>query len=137
MNSRFLRNGIVTLVLVVGMATLLYILFFPSQPSETIPYAPATTGNTFLALVKQGKVAGVVQQGNKLQITLTEQLNGNAIVKESQVPGQLGTGLVADITAVCNQPDATCNPAMTIGAAEEPQTGQWLGVLLTTLCRCS
>jgi len=133
LNSRFLRNGIVTLVLVVGMATLLYILFFPSQPADTIPYAPANSSGTFLGLVKQGKVTEVVQQGTKLTISLTEQVNGNPAVKQSQVPGELGTGLVADITAVCAQPDATCNPAMTIGAAEEPQTGQWLGVLLTTL----
>ena len=38
MNSRFLRNGIVTLVLVVGTAALLYMFIFPSNQTTTHHY---------------------------------------------------------------------------------------------------
>ena len=37
LNSRFLRNGIVTLVLVVGTAALLYMFIFPEGESDAIP----------------------------------------------------------------------------------------------------
>ena len=68
MNSRFLRNGIVTLVLVVGTAALLYMFIFPSNEKEPIPYSgPAS----FLELVEQGQVAKVTQRGQTLDIEKT------------------------------------------------------------------
>ena len=59
MNSRFLRNGIVTLVLVVGTAALLYMFIFPDNKSETIPYSGS---GSFLELVSKGEVSKVTQQ---------------------------------------------------------------------------
>ena len=109
MNSRFLRNGIVTLVLVVGMATLLYVVLFgPSQNAKTIPYAGGT--ESFQALVKAGQVANVTQQGTDLEITLTRPTpTATQKVVESQVPGSLGEGLTGDIATWCRQAGATCN----------------------------
>ena len=45
MNSRFLRNGLVTLVLVVGTAALLYMFIFQPSTSQAIAYSGS--GNTF------------------------------------------------------------------------------------------
>ena len=70
MNNRFLRNGIVTLVLVVGTAALLYMLSSsPISPSR-FPTAAATPARS-LSLVAQGKVKEVTQRANQLEITLT------------------------------------------------------------------
>ncbi len=132
MNSRFLRNGIVTLVLVVGMATLLYVVLFgPSQNAKTVPYAGGT--ESFQALVKAGQVANVTQQGTDLQITTTStNPDGTPKTLDSQVPGSLGEGLTSDVATWCAQAGATCNNSMTITAVPESQTGSWIGLLLTT-----
>ncbi len=131
MNSRFLRNGIVTLVLVVGIAALLYMVLFPPQTTNQIAYAGGS--DSFLGLVKEGAVKSVTQQGNQLEIVLSKPLNGQTTV-QSQVPGQLGDGLYRDMQAVCAQPGAACGSSLPpIYASDPPQTGQWLGLLLTTL----
>ena len=39
MNSRFLRNGLLTLVLVVGTAALLYMFLFQKPPTTEIAYS--------------------------------------------------------------------------------------------------
>ena len=132
MNRGFLRNGIVTLVLVVGVATLLYVVLLgPSQNAKTIPYAGGT--DSFQALVKAGQVANVTQQGTDLQITLTStNPDGTQKLLESQVPGTLGEGLTSDVATWCAQGGATCNNQMTITAVPESQTGSWIGLLLTT-----
>ena len=132
MNRGFLRNGIVTLVLVVGVATLLYVVLLgPSQNAKTIPYAGGT--DSLQALVKAGQVANVTQQGTDLQITLTStNPDGTQKLLESQVPGTLGEGLTSDVATWCAQGGATCNNQMTITAVPESQTGSWIGLLLTT-----
>ena len=40
MNSRFLRNGLVTALLVLGTAALLYMFLFPSSTQPTVPCRP-------------------------------------------------------------------------------------------------
>ncbi len=92
MNSRFLRNGIVMLVLVVGAAALLYSVFVPSTSQKPIDYAGSP--ESFLGLVKQGKVDRVVQQGAKLEITLN---SPSGQVVTSQVPSEFSTDVRADI----------------------------------------
>ena len=133
MNSRFLRNGIVTLVLVVGTAALLYMFIFPNQNENNVPYQGGN--DSFLGLVKQGRVAQVTQQGNKLQIKLKEADNQTRQPKvlTSQVPGQLGEGLTRDIKAACEEPGATCDPNLRIFAEAPSETGQFLGLLLTAI----
>ncbi|MBA3779585.1 MAG: ATP-dependent zinc metalloprotease FtsH [Chloroflexi bacterium] len=105
---------------------------FPSTTATEIPYDGGE--RSFLGLVKQGRVQSVVQQGNKLEITLTTKDPKNTTQNEvlsSQVPGQLGEGLRDDILAACQEAGATCDPDLLISAADEPETGAWIGILLT------
>jgi len=126
LNPRFMRNGIVMLILVVGTATLLYTFFLQQPEEKTIPYSGGN--NSFLSLVEQGKVAKVVQQGVKLTITLDD----GKTTFVSQVPSEFSTNIRTDITQVCAQPDAKCLPGKPdISAAEPSQTGQLLTLLLT------
>jgi len=133
LNTRFLRSGIFTLVLVVGIAAVLYMFLFDEQKPDTIPYSGGTV--SFLGYVSEGAVAKVVQSGNALEITLKEpdpnDPNKGRVVA-SQVPGQLGQGLLADIAVVCNQAGSQCDPNMAVSATEPDGSGQLLGILLTT-----
>jgi len=132
LNTRFLRSGIFSLILVVGIAALLYTFLFPKTETTLIPYSGGE--NSFLSAVKAGEVKSVEQQGNKLAITYKQidSATTKPLVKTSQVPGQLGEGLQADITRVCAEPGAACNPDMEISAAEPDGSGQLLSILLTT-----
>ncbi|MFI5255249.1 MAG: ATP-dependent zinc metalloprotease FtsH [Candidatus Limnocylindrales bacterium] len=132
LNNRFLRSGVFTLVLVVGIAAVLYMFLFPKNDTTTIPYSGGST--SFLAAVSAGEVKSVDQQGNALTITYKEidPATGKNLVKTSQVPGQLGEGLQADIARVCAEPGATCDSAMLISATAPDSSGQLLSILLTT-----
>ena len=70
MNTRFLRSGVFTLILVVGIAAILYMFIFDTPKSVPIPYSGGS--DAFLSRVAAGKVDKVVQQGNKLVVTLKE-----------------------------------------------------------------
>jgi cell division protease FtsH len=133
LNTRFLRSGIFTLVLVVGIAAILYMFIFDTPKSVPIPYSGGS--DAFLSRVATGKVGQVVQQGNKLVVTLKELDSATSKPKivESQVPGQLGEGLRADIAAVCAQAGSTCDPAMTITAMEPDGSGQLVTLLLSAV----
>jgi cell division protease FtsH len=130
LNTRFLRNGIVMLVLVVGTAALLYTFFAPNPTPSSIPYSGGN--DSFLSLVKQGKIEKVVAQGTQLTITLND---GQNTVKSSQMPGQLGDNLVSDINNVCSQAGAVANCAnlVSVTAQDQPQTGTILGYLFSAL----
>ncbi len=129
MNTRFLRNGIVMLVLVVGTAALLYSVFMPSASDNTIPYSGGS--NSFLGLIKSGQVDQVVEQGTQLTITLKDPAN---TVKTSQIPGTLGDNLMSDIRATCAEPGAaTSCMNVPIIPQQQSQTGQWLGLLISAL----
>ncbi len=129
MNTRFLRNGIVMLILVVGTAALLYTVFMPPPNSTDIPYSGGA--NSFLGLVKAGQVASVVEQGTQLTITLKDP---SGQTKTSQVPGTLGDSLMADIRATCAEPGAAAT-CLDVPVVPQPasQTGQWLGLLISAL----
>jgi len=133
LNTRFLRSGIFTLILVVGIAAVLYMFIFDTPKSVPIPYSGGS--DAFLSRVAAGKVDKVVQQGNKLVVTLKEldSATGKPRIVESQVPGQLGEGLRADIAAVCAQAGSSCDAAMTITAMEPDGSGQLVGLLLTAV----
>jgi cell division protease FtsH len=129
LNSRFLRNGIVTLVLVVGTAALLYMFIFPDNKPNTIPYSGS---GSFLQLVSQGKVAKVTQQGQTLDIEETDKDGqGKPIQVTSLVPNELATNVQSDITAACVAP--ACTTAPTLVGATPSDGGQWLSVLITAL----
>ena len=65
-----MRNGLVTLVLIVGTAALLYLFLFNDEPSQTIPYSGSE--DAFLTAVAEGTVDSVLMRGEKLEITLKE-----------------------------------------------------------------
>jgi cell division protease FtsH len=129
LNTRFFRNGIVMLILVVGTAALLYTVFVPSTTVADIPYSGGS--DSFLGLVKAGQVDQVVEQGTQLTITLKDAAHTQ---KTSQVPGTLGDSLMSDIRATCSEPGAVANCAnVTVIPQQASQTGQWLGLLLSAL----
>ncbi len=133
MNPRFLRNGIVTLVLVAAGFALVYLLLFTGSSSQPIAYSGGE--DSFLGLVQAGKVKRVVQQGAKLEITLNELdlTTKQNKVRTSQVPSQFSTNIREDIAAVCREPGAECNPPPEVAASDPPETGQFLGLILTGL----
>ena len=129
LNSRFLRNGIVTLVLVVGTAALLYMFIFPSETKQAIPYSGE---NSVLQLVSQGKVAKITQSGQQLDIELTTKDSTNkAVVETSLVPSELATNVQTDVASHCLPPDCTTPPQVFGGVASD--SSQWISLLLTAL----
>ncbi|MDQ3870863.1 MAG: SHOCT domain-containing protein [Chloroflexota bacterium] len=128
-----MRNGVVTLVLVVAGFALVYLLLFTGSSSRPLAYSGGD--DSFLALVKAGKVKKVVQQGAKLEITLNELdlTTKQNKVRTSQVPGEFSTNIREDIAAVCREPGAECNPPPEVAASDPPETGQFLGRILTGL----
>ena len=96
-----MRNGLVTLVLVVGTAALLYLFLF--QDSDPEPIAYSGSENSFLTMVANGEVASVLTRGEALEITATynDDETGNPAVFESWIPAQFTTNVQADIDATC------------------------------------
>ncbi|CAN5687417.1 ATP-dependent zinc metalloprotease FtsH [soil metagenome] len=129
MNNRFLRNGLVTLVLVVGMAALLYMFIFQGSNEKPIAYSGE---GSFLALVAEGKVTNVTQRGEVLEITTTETgANGQPRKILSRVPSQFNTNVADDMQEVCDAaPACTVVPRETPAAADD---GAVIGLLLSAL----
>jgi cell division protease FtsH len=130
LNSRFLRNGLVTLVLVVGTAALLYTFLFQGSAMPPIPYSG--TDGSFVNLVEEGKVTKVVTRGDRMQITTTEVgANGQPVVVTSQLPSPL-TELDVRLDEICARPGAQC-PAEGISFTpmQADEGGAWIGLLLT------
>jgi cell division protease FtsH len=132
LNSRFLRNGIVTLVLVVGTAALLYMFIFPGDNAKPIPYSGS---GSFLELVAKGDVNKVTQRGQILEIELKEidpGTNKNKVAT-SLVPNELATDVQTDVTAACATAPTTCLAAPQVAGAAPSDSGAWLGVIITAL----
>jgi len=132
LNSRFLRNGIVTLVLVVGTAALLYMFLF--NPPEEKPLAYSGTGS-FLELVQKGEVNKVTQRGQLLEIELKEidPATSKPRIRTSLVPNELATNVQNDITNFCQATPTTCTTAPTLVGAPTSDSGAWFGIILTAL----
>src|SRR3954465_15070557 len=64
LNAKFLRNGIVMLVLVAGTVALLYTWVQSSSPNPPVGYS------TFITDVQKGNVSKVVQDGETLTVTV-------------------------------------------------------------------
>ncbi len=96
LNSRFLRNGIVTLVLVVGTAALLYMFIFPGDPEKPIPYSGQ---GSFLEAVQKGEVTKVTQRGQLLEIEKKEvdPATSKPKIVASLVPNELRTDVQTDV----------------------------------------
>jgi cell division protease FtsH len=125
LNSRFLRNGIVTLVLIVGTAALLYMFLFSDQQVEPVPYDGQ---GSFLEKVAAGQVAEVTQRGNQLEVTLTTpDTPDNPKVINTVVPSEFVTDVRADMAAICSaSPECAAPP--NLFAADRPDSGGWLTI---------
>ncbi|MEA2622553.1 MAG: cell division protease FtsH [Chloroflexota bacterium] len=131
MNSRFLRNGVVTLVLVVGTALLLYMVLFSNPAANRIPYSG--TSDSFLSQLSAGQVQKVVQQGEQLQVTLAQQVEGRPVVKITNVPSVL-TDVSQVIQQTCSTSGAKCTAqAIPFSVTPADDSGAWIGLLLSAL----
>ncbi len=135
MNNRFLRNGIVTLVLVVGTAALLYMLVFQPEKDNLVPYSGANSKPaSFLSLVAQGKVKQVTQRANELDVTLVDtDQQGKNLVVTTKVPSEYVTNLDADVAAACASSPTTCTTAPLVFGGDPPEGGAWLGLIISAL----
>jgi len=127
LNPRFMRNGLVMLVLVVGTAALLYTLFLQTPEDKQIPYSGGS--GSFYALIKEGKVDRIVKEGARLTVTLADKS-----VVTTQVPSEYATDVRKDIEGFCAEPGAACPPVRPDIIPTEPsQTGQFLTLIISAL----
>ena len=121
MNAKFMRNGIVMLVLVAATVALLYTWVSGST-------APTQDGYfKFLNAVKAGQVQKAVQDGESVTVTLTDQSTFTVIV-----PNQILTNVADDMSkaaAAGNQPA----PTSTMYYRTKTADTSWIGLLLTGL----
>src|SRR6186997_2580212 len=66
LNPRFMRNGLLMLVLVMGVSALLY-TWLGSSGTAKQPH-PYSGPNSFLEQVEKGEIAKVIQQGETLSV---------------------------------------------------------------------
>ncbi len=127
MNTRFFRNGIVTLVLVVGTLALLYMFFFPTGQQQEIPYSGAD--DSFESLVIQGKVAEVTKSGDQLEVKLTDKdQRSQNVVRMTRVPSPL-TDIRKDISEFCGQGAQCASNPPDVKIANPPDNGLLLTLL--------
>ncbi|HXG39824.1 MAG TPA: ATP-dependent zinc metalloprotease FtsH [Candidatus Limnocylindrales bacterium] len=120
MNTKFLRNGIVMLVLVVGTVALLYTWLLQTPQQQQVGYGQ------FLADVAAGKVGRVVQQEERLTVTLKDRKSYTTIV-----PSWLTTNVYEDMKEAAEAGGVAFEPSI-YNAEPAPDTG-WLGLILTGL----
>ncbi|MGI8929035.1 MAG: hypothetical protein ACR2H0_06190, partial [Candidatus Limnocylindrales bacterium] len=132
MNNRFLRNGIVTLVLVVGTAALLYMFIFPGDAEKPIDYS---SPGSSLELVQKGEVTKVTQRGQLLQIETKEvdPATNKPRIKTSLVPNELRTDVQTDVATACQASPSTCTQTPAVVGAPASDGSAWLGILLSAL----
>jgi cell division protease FtsH len=119
LNSKFARNGIVMLVLVVGTLALLYTFLLQT------PQAPAQGYSQFLSDVKAGQVTSVTQTDQSLSVKKTDGTTYDVVVPT------LLTNVLADMQAAAQAGGKTL-PAKVDTAQTAPDTS-WLGLILTGL----
>jgi cell division protease FtsH len=132
LNSRFLRNGIVTLVLVVGTAALLYMFIFPGENAKPLPYSGS---GSVLELVAKGQVNKITQRGQQLEVELKtpDPATGKNAIATALVLNEFATNVQNDVTAACASAPQTCTQAPQVFGGVASDSGAWLGVILTAL----
>jgi cell division protease FtsH len=115
LNGKFLRNGIVMLVLVVGTVALLYTFLISSPSDQTVAYSQ------FLSNVGNGEVTKVEQQDLRLTVTGKSAENTYVVI----VPGIGFTDVYADVQKV--KPEGT---TIQFSGKEASQSGQWISLLV-------
>jgi cell division protease FtsH len=126
LNPRFMRNGLLMLVLVMGVSALLYTWL---GSSTTVPPHPYSGPGSFLADVQAGTVAKVVQQGEALSVyTKAQDPLATDPAYTVNVPNVL-TQVSQDIAAAALKGD-TAQPTFDPKVAPD---NSWIGLVLTGL----
>jgi cell division protease FtsH len=124
LNPKFMRNGLLMLVLVMGISALLYTWLSSSTPAVTMPYSGP---GSFLEQVSNGQVKSITQEGETLSVFKT----GN-------------TGTTPDYTVtvpnILTQVSQDIAAAATSGSKDPPTynpkpapDNSWIGLVLTGL----
>jgi cell division protease FtsH len=123
LNAKFMRNGIVMLVLVAATVALLYTFVSSTTPNTQNGYFK------FLNDVKAGKVSKASQDGEVVTVTLSD---AAATTYTVVVPNQIFTDVSKDMSAALA---AGGQPAATDGLFYKKLTADtsWIGLLLTGL----
>ncbi len=119
MNAKFLRNGIVMLVLVAGTVALLYTWVSSSTPQSAQGYSQ------FYNDVKAGNVTEVVQDGETLQVT----------AKSGSYTVVVPNSITGDVYSDMQKASAEGGHADTVPPYSKKPTADtsWIGLLLTGL----
>ncbi len=121
MNAKFLRNGIVMLVLVAGTVALLYTWVTSSTPATQDGYFK------FLNDVKAGQVTKASQEGETVTVTLKDNSTYTVVV-----PNAIMTNVASDMVtaaAAGNQP----YPGPDMFYRKPTPDTSWIGLVLTGL----
>jgi cell division protease FtsH len=123
LNPKFMRNGLLMLVLVMGISALLYTWLAGSSPEKPVGWGQ------FLSNVQQGQVKTVVQQ----DITLTVTEKGSNRVYTVNAPGVPGVNgdYLKDIQAAAAAGGQAFD--QTNYSVEKAADNSWLGLVLTGL----
>jgi len=119
LNAKFLRNGIVMLVLVAGTVALLYTWVSSSSPQAAEGYLQ------FLQDVKDGKVSKAVQDGEAL--TVTTPTGTYTVIVPNSITGDVS----ADMREAAAAGDVTLSPD--VYERKPTADTSWIGLLLTGL----
>ncbi|HSL97970.1 MAG TPA: ATP-dependent metallopeptidase FtsH/Yme1/Tma family protein, partial [Candidatus Deferrimicrobiaceae bacterium] len=122
MNPRFMRNGLLMLVLVMGVSALLYTWFAGSSTPEPVGWGQ------FLDRVSQGQVTTVVQKD--VTLTVTGKDGTVYTVVAPGVPG-VNADYLKDIQAAADAGGVTFDRAQYI--VERAEDNSWIGLVLTGL----
>ena len=115
MNGKFMRNGIVMLVLVVGTVALMYTFLISSPSDQEVAYS------RFLTNVADGAVTEVVQQDLRLTVTGKSPEDTYVVI----VPGLGFTDVFADVQEVTPE-----GSKILFAGKEASQGGQWISLLI-------
>jgi cell division protease FtsH len=132
LNTRFLRNGVVTLVLVVGTALLLYMVLFNNGNPNRIQFSGQP--DSFISELSAGNVQKVIEQGDQLQIYLKSAADeAHPLIKTTNFNPAV-TDVAQVIAATCAQPGAQCKAdQIPFAVVPADDSGAWVGLLLSAL----
>jgi cell division protease FtsH len=122
LNPKFMRNGLLMLVLVMGISALLYTWLAGSTPAATKGWGE------FLTAVSKGEVVKVVQQDNTLTVTGPD--NKTYTVTAPGVPG-VNADYLKDIQTAAQEGGRTFDQSKY--SVEKAPDNSWLGLVLTGL----
>jgi cell division protease FtsH len=122
LNPKFMRNGLLMLVLVMGISALLYTWLAGSTPAQTKGWGE------FLTAVSKGQVNKVVQQDNSLTVTGSD--GKTYTVTAPGVPG-VNADYLKDIQAAASQGGQAFDQSKY--SVEKAPDNSWLGLVLTGL----